>query len=128
MAEIDIAAITREAEKGNGCVIADQLSLLGLTDRINVLDQVQSQNFHNRLSRDTIPPEVSVEHKIRSHTRVNHIGVGVEDQSSSLWKSAKSIYHEDYDIQGNASTIECVDLHLDQPNANSQKRTFKHRY
>lgn len=55
MKEVDIVALTKEAEAGNGCAIKDGLQGLGFDDTVVALRQIAQQNQLNRDDNKNLP-------------------------------------------------------------------------
>lgn len=118
---VNVKDLTREAEKGNGCVVADGLNLLSLTDRVNAIAAMKKQNDVNQAeSYNTNSLSVERGAKGAAHLRIS-------TSTRGQWGST-SIYHEDYLIGSNSSSVECTNLHLDQPGSSRESKTFTKNY
>ncbi len=111
--KIDIAELVNDAKNGNGCAIGEKLNLLALTDRVNVLQEVSKQ--------------ASAEGTSMAYSASNPRGLTHLALSQGGWLGT-SLYHEDYRIRTNSSTIDCTDLNLQRPGATSVKKSYTKQY
>ncbi len=82
MAEIDIRALTKEAEAGNGCAVQKQLEPLSFEESLKTLKQIANQN---KTDRDADPSVARITYNDRASGDIASGNLSTKAPSDWVW-------------------------------------------
>lgn len=94
---IDIKALTREAEEGHGCSVRKQLEGLSFEDTLVTLQDMDRQNRHN-LAEDNGLPRISMYHYMGTDKAVH---VGLSYPRENWYNSNRTLFHTSLSLGSN---------------------------